>query len=670
MRDAYNSPIGSTHRKRAQKIVSIMRKVGVMDGQGGPGFPMQNAPRPLMAPAPRDYSSVMVFPPAPPRQPINPGVMDGQGGPGFGNAGPFGTTPKVNPAQPFSSGFQQPAPSVSPTPPSPAPRVPYDPMSSVGQGGALKPSDSAIFAQNPLSSTPTTPTPSSTISPSGATIPWNSLSTNKTPTGVSLFPGDSQINEFGSNGGGTGDGSGSTDGSGSGDGGPSQYTGLAATTADAVGQNQGAGMFAYTQLLRSLPGMESVPDDKLPYGAALSGQFDALKDSLKKEYDLDRLLESKNAVISRGVTLEGDLVDYVQKRDEFLNQTNDMIEGYKNRMSTMDMSDPINAGQAQSYLDYLYTLRGRQNKRYIDYLDRSVDEYNKQLTAVSGNYDSALQLYRDDLTAKSNLTLQEYQMYFNSLSGMYQEIADAPRKAQELTNLQFTGDKLRAEAAKDIIAAGATGVDWITQKSKYQEYLTVKDADGNDQVVVDNPASFFEKINSSGYDYVGGQNNLADTLYLDIKKKNLAGDHAGAISAANKYIKMMMDYKGGSVSETDRAYADTVIENLSQGLGNAVYSYAADPQRLVAVQNAAKSLSKGSAWFSYQPLSREAFISSFQNTLDKDLLNDMYDIFDASTRRGNDPKQVFPSDPQELLNQLSGDIGGMKASVALTGSGF
>lgn len=679
MRDAYDSPVGSTNRQRAAKLVSIMRKVGVVDGQGGPGVPAVNAPHPIFAQPPRDYSSVVVFNAPPPRV-ENPGVMDGQGGPGFNPPGqwnPLGTPQSTNPF-PAIGPMAMSTPAYIPkttTPQMPQQSYADYQAANAVNGGAVGPNTFASNLNNPITGVtqPTIANPRSgggdiAVSPN---IPWKNLAVAtpvQTMTGSPAAGGSSA--QPGGNYGTTppaGTTGGSTDGSM-----PTpqqQYTGLAAKAATAVANNQGAGMFAYEQLLRQIPGMENVPADQLPYGAMLTGQYEDLKEALRKEYDLDNLLEAQNAVIGRGVTLEGDLVDYIQKRDEFLNQTNDMIERFKDKLPTIDTSDPINAGNAQSYLDYLYTLRGRQNKRYIDYLDRSVDEYNKQLEAVTGRYETALQLYREDLSDQKELSMAEYEMRYNALSQMYQEIADAPRKQAELDNLLATGYKIRAEAAKDA-AASAGGIDWISQKDKYKQYLIAEDSDGNEQVIVEDPLSFFETVNSSGYDYIGAQNNLADTLYLDVKKKAMNGDSTGAIAAANKYIDMMMKYKGQVSDETDKAYADSVINNLSQGLGTAVRSYVTQPDKLSQISNAAKTLAGGTGWFSYKPISREDFVKRFQGTLDKTLLDDMYDIFDASVRRGNDRNQVFPSDPQELANQLANDIGGMKASLALTGSGF
>lgn len=683
LRSAYNSPVGSTDRKRAAKLVSIMRKVGAVDGQGGPGY--RTAPA-AIAPNFKDYSNIVIFPAAPKR--ISP--MDGKGGPGFqapastqyasgagtqigsgigaiggaiGNAASSfaNSNPDISRMGDYTTSWTGQPNNVSQA---------NMPQFTTGGGGVNL--DANKVQQGSVPGLTPTPQYSSLKDMSiqlanaqngGSSIPWNSLNMSSSPLPAGTQTPLSATVQSGSTTPAAGGTSGGTTGA---TGTPSptnQYSGVTSSAAEAVKNNTGPALYAYQQMLRSLPGMQGVPDEALPYGTFLANQYDALSDALKKEYNLDNLLNAKNSLVERGLTLEGDLQDYITGRDEYLNQTNDMIESYKDKMLTMDMSDPVNAARSQQYLNYLYTLRGRQNKRYIELLDRSMDKYKADLAAASNNYDKALEAYKTELTAKSDLTSQEYEMYFNALSGMYQEIADAPRKAAELANLEAETAKIRASAAAD--AAKNDSVNWLGEKKNYADYLT--DKDGN--IVVGDIQGFLDTVASSGNDYVGALKNLEQTFYSDINSKAQT-DPGSALQAADKYLNMVMQYKASAGDSYERSYADSMIDNIGKAQGNAILAYGNDPEKLTQIGSAAQALAKGSAWFSYKPVSQEEFVTKFENSLDKSLLDDMYALFDAAVRGGNDPKTIFPSDPKQLLSQLSYDIPGMKTSVALTGSGY
>ena len=77
--DALKSPIGSTSRKRAQKIVSLMKRYRandlIMDGQGGPGYSTVEQQIPINQ---AGMGELVIFPSLPEMK-IS---MDGRGGPG------------------------------------------------------------------------------------------------------------------------------------------------------------------------------------------------------------------------------------------------------------------------------------------------------------------------------------------------------------------------------------------------------------------------------------------------------------------------------------------------------------------------------------------------------------------------------------------------------------
>ena len=71
-------------------------------------------------------------------------------------------------------------------------------------------------------------------------------------------------------------------------------------------------------------------------------------------------------------------VEEIKARDQYIVQTDKAIADYREYMkNSMDMSNPINAQAAREHLNYLYTLRGRQNQLYVSMVVDACKNYKK-----------------------------------------------------------------------------------------------------------------------------------------------------------------------------------------------------------------------------------------------------------------------------------------------------
>lgn len=218
--------------------------------------------------------------------------------------------------------------------------------------------------------------------------------------------------------------SGSASGSGSGSGFTSKYSGLSATADQSVQNSTGAGMFTYNQIID--------PNNPITHGLTMGEAEANNQKTLWDKYNISGLQDTQNTLRAEGAVLPQNVTAYITARDQYINQTDKNISDFvANSMSSSAMSNPLNAQKANAQLNYLYTLRGRQNQSYIGYLTDAVNQHQAELDNVTNQYSTALNAYQKDLTNANAITSSQYAMYSQALSDMYTAVDGAPLKAQQ-----------------------------------------------------------------------------------------------------------------------------------------------------------------------------------------------------------------------------------------------
>ncbi len=454
IKNAVESPVGSTDRKRAQQMLSILRRANRVDGQGGPStslFPAQNI---QLAPQSTDYSNLVIFPNTPAiRVP-------------FGSKAP---TPSMT--SPSDNSWASPTPST---------------MANLGNPSLYtRPADIGGFsapaqgAPVPVPAPPATPgafgnlsMPSPAPAPviASTTIPPYVAAPKQSSTGASTQPPTTQTPAPQTPQGPVPPQSGGI---------ASQYPGVQA----AVSSGMGPSMFALQALsnpdyLKTLPGFDKLPETLLKAGPTFAGRIEDLSKSLRTSYHLDDLLAQQTNLMNQGVGLTDRLTDYVRGRDQFLNQTDGMLEKHKDFMLSHDMSNPETRATAQMYGNYLYELRGRQNKRYIEFLNSSVNEYNSKLTGAQTMYATALDSYQRELQMKSAVTQEEYNTMSGALTDMYNTVSNGPKQEMEMQVLKSQLYASQVAAAKDIKAMSVTGSQDFLKARNALEKMGIIDSEG------------------------------------------------------------------------------------------------------------------------------------------------------------------------------------------------
>lgn len=205
---------------------------------------------------------------------------------------------------------------------------------------------------------------------------------------------------------------------------------------DAVKRGIGGETFALQMLmgdstkLGNLLGMSPEAAAKLP-GGLLSQQLIDLRDSISDE---KRIKEQENRILNlqnRGLTIELDLTNYITGKDEYLEKIDGLIGQYKKKLVNMDTSNPYVAKRMENYGNYLTILRGRQEKRYIDFLDQSINYHNAELAQATNMYELSLKDANEAIADLSAVRTEEYGNIKSMLKDLYANVEKRTEVARD-----------------------------------------------------------------------------------------------------------------------------------------------------------------------------------------------------------------------------------------------
>lgn len=408
--DAWDAPLGSSRRVKAKTLISIMKRSG--GGRGGPGdFTMSygepQSLQDLSVPSgpPENYSSTIIVPPLPPMsiggQPKPTNFIDlmkptapEAGLPKSGGLN-FNTRGKTSDvvSNLYNRGMQatglteQPRSLLTPRTTLTAPTI-----SNVGQDGQPK----SIAGVNNVDPNQTYDADGNKVGEPSETPSFvtpekqNQITEKRTPT--------------------------------------SKWGGVQS----AVNANMGPSGFAMSVLgdkdkLKEL--FPNAKDGQLPMGASLSANIDVKDAELRKKYGLDELLNRRDALSARGSGLKETVTSYIAGRDQYLNEVAALEDKAKDAVFSMDMANPEVSKQMENYMKYISIMKGRQNKRYIDYLNTAIDTHNAEIENVTNVYNTNRAAYEERFKTMATITQEEYNQYYTALTDMYTRAENAPTVA-------------------------------------------------------------------------------------------------------------------------------------------------------------------------------------------------------------------------------------------------
>ena len=458
--DALKSPLGSTKREKARSILRTVSRVSQnpkyfsMDGQGGAvdwysPFGQQNPT------ATGSLSNTATQPKPQPTQPVPASknvFLNNQ-------TQPTGTTPPTAENTGVISSNQVVA------------RPAFKPLEYVTSQPSFETAvTTPSFIQPPTPTVPTPPTDSVIKPDVKSVLGTKTTETTEMPEGQNFSINDNGDIDY-------------TDSSGQTSTIPKslqdQYPGLF----EAVQAGIGAKTWSYQimsdkeKMKQLFPGM---PEDSFPVGASLARNLDSLEATLKKQFNVDGYLDALNQKKATSLDFTKDVTGYITARDEYLADVDKLIDKTHTSMLGMDMGNPEVAKRMNNYNNYLYVLKGRQTKRYGDWLKTSIDDFNNELTFAQNQYDSAYAKFSDMYKTKAAITSEDIKTAESMLKDMYDNLDGRELKSEQLYKIKLDNKKTYAELMKDSIDAFGIPMTDTQELTAYNNYVIANPDKGRD----------------------------------------------------------------------------------------------------------------------------------------------------------------------------------------------
>ena len=398
------------------------------------------------------------------------------------------------------------------------------------------------------------------------------------------------------------------------------------TLANMVQNNLGAGSFALKVMgdpkLMAEFGFD--PSQVIP-GASLSQQVGDLDTTLRKYYQVDDLRNRLGNSEAQGPALQSNITNYIRGKDEVVGTIDGLIDKTKNSMYSMDMANPSVSSDVNNYLNFLYTLKGKQNGRYIDMLNGAIAQHQSDVTNLQNDYNNAVSDYQNAFKIGSTIDQDNYNRLYTTLSDTYNQLEGAPEKA--LTR-EFYATQLQNAQLQSLIdakTASGTNSEYVSQEAKYQDKIIDNEAMSNGVTNKNkgnlqpgaNLTAWVSNLTNQGYDPRG----VVDLFSQAMNRKLSSESGLAAINTAREYQKQIAEYaqNGGGTSAYD--LGSMVISKASTG----IQKYVTD--NIDAVKNAVSNLVPHSTfWGGKKGMpDKTNWINTYKGSLDPTLLGEIYD---------------------------------------------
>lgn len=408
------------------------------------------------------------------------------------------------------------------------------------------------------------------------------------------------------------------------------------------------------------PGFFAMNEANAKFGGSLDQYITNLDEKLKKDFKLEPLELELSNLKSESSNFIPTLTSYMKGRDQYSKAIDKMIDAAQGDLLSVDMSDPASVERYNNYTTYLYTLKGRQNERYGNYLNAAVSDYNADVTKLQTNYDNVYKQYTDALTRQGTLAQNEYNTLYTTMSDLYTNLENAPTKAQNAIILQQQIDANNLTALQN-------GVDSTTYPDYYKDTKTfgenITDKDG---LLLTNQlgaggllGQFNQAVNLSGQP----EKALAVANAVNLAMAKTLAASTDPMADVEKFKGLVSDLAS---MEGGADYANMITPSLNKASYSLVSDYVL--KNLPSIKKAATQLVSGkSHWFSKNESSglvdESAWKKSFSN-INSGVLDDLYNTAKINITPGS----AYEKDPSTFVSALFSGVDDKSIANNLTSS--
>ncbi|MCK5138420.1 MAG: hypothetical protein KAQ85_01130 [Thermodesulfovibrionia bacterium] len=453
----------------------------------------------------------------------------------------------------------------------------------------------------------------------------------------------------------------------------------------------GSKTFAWTLLQdkKKLAEALGIPEEQaasLPEGL-LSEQLNDLRDSVDKKHKIEDQLDNLFKLQQRNLTIEDDFKSYIRGKDEYLGDIDNLLDGAETKIAQMDTSNPYVAQRMEMYVNYLTVLQGRQNKRYIDFLDSGIQKHKNDIDSATNIYDMSIAQANKEYEEIGTVTVESYNMMKTMLEDIYNNIEsreDRQIKLEEYetkkydTSLDQMYKVLRNQKLEMEIAG--TGVDRevnaATAKMFRDMYSSGEADDGTLVFSTYSPTEIREAariaVQNDDYAVNAFMRDMGATIFKSTEggslsqfekfKESMMSDLGSKIIDVNnltedeqrEYDKFTPEQKEAFETENNRNFSDfsnmntKIYVNLQAGMKD---YFSSTEEKITELRSAIEDLGKKEGgWFGWGKVDRESFMGSHGGALG-DYANVLFNYTEDTLKANPDKKSkdIFGDIPNENL---------------------
>ena len=396
----------------------------------------------------------------------------------------------------------------------------------------------------------------------------------------------------------------------------------------AVNQGTGPAFFA-----------QNIADEKFEGG--LGKYLDELDTKLKSDFKINDLENSLNDLASLKSNFVPTMENFIRGKDEYLKSVDGLIDQAKDSVTNTDMSDPDVKKRADTYLAYLYTLKGRQNQRYGSLLNNAVTDYNADLDRMQGQYNNVYKRYNDTITRKATIAQNEYNTLYSTMSDLYNNLENAPiRQRQiELMDQQL----IAANLANLKTGTGSTSINFWPEQKEYKDKIL--DDKGNllSSGILNLP-TIYSQANSAGKNLAGVTDLVERGMATGLTNAKNEGGEKEAFNLIKDYRNMINSLAS---QPWGTQYANQLAPTLARASNTLVSSYVLGNS--ANFKQALNNLVSG-GWMGKSYLEKndkDGWINSNSN-LDRVILGDIYD----AVKMTQNQSEVYSKNPEKIFTLM------------------
>lgn len=189
----------------------------------------------------------------------------------------------------------------------------------------------------------------------------------------------------------------------------------------------------------------------MPKSGLINESLKELREVKENEYGINNQLKNLMGLTARGKMVKPFIQDYIRGRDTYLNKLDSMLNTAKDKIAYMDLSNPAKRAEANNYLSYLTTLKGRQNQRYIDYLNSSIEQMNVQVQNNIDTYNILKETFEKDLADETAITKERYNKLEEILKGMADSVEERKKLEKENQKWEWEIEDREQQKLEDVL---------------------------------------------------------------------------------------------------------------------------------------------------------------------------------------------------------------------------